>query len=55
MGDLANVKQEVTALSEKNIEFLSGLIANTKFGSVTIVIQDGLIVQIEKNEKIRIK
>lgn len=55
MGDLANTKQEATVLSEKNIELLSELIENTKFGSVTIVIQDGLIVQIEKNEKIRIK
>jgi hypothetical protein len=31
------------------------MVKQMHYGSVTIVIQDGKIVQIEKNEKIRIK
>lgn len=42
-------------LTEGNIELLSKLIGKTRYGYITIVIQDGVVVQIEKNEKIRIK
>jgi hypothetical protein len=31
------------------------LLGTMKFGSITLVVQDGKVVQIEKNEKIRIK
>ena len=35
---------------------LIGEIAGTvQYGSITIIIQDGKIVQIEKNEKIRVR
>jgi hypothetical protein len=30
-------------------------IKDIKFGSVTVIIQDGKIVQIEKNEKVRFR
>lgn len=33
---------------------LEEILQNMKFGSVTLVIQDGKIIQIEKNEKIRL-
>ncbi len=36
---------------QKIIEFLETI----KYGSVTIIVQDGKIMQIERNEKIRIK
>ncbi len=31
------------------------IISDIKFGSVTLIIQDGVLIQIEKNEKIRFK
>ncbi|MGM9936390.1 MAG: DUF2292 domain-containing protein [Candidatus Ornithomonoglobus sp.] len=31
------------------------IIGETKYGSVTLVIQDGVVVQIERQEKIRVK
>ncbi|MFL6562898.1 MAG: YezD family protein [Bacillus sp. (in: firmicutes)] len=30
------------------------MLATLKYGSITLVIQDGKIVQIEKNEKVRL-
>ncbi|WP_156187524.1 YezD family protein [Peribacillus loiseleuriae] len=31
------------------------MLVSLKFGSITIVVQDGKIVQIEKNEKVRLQ
>ena len=31
------------------------LLATMKYGSITLVVQDGVVVQIEKNEKVRLK
>lgn len=40
---------------EENIKLLLDYINKIKYGSVTVNIQDGKIVQIEKSEKIRIR
>ncbi|WP_236354660.1 YezD family protein [Konateibacter massiliensis] len=37
------------------VKLIYEMVKNMKFGSVTIAIQDGKIVQIEKIEKIRLK
>lgn len=37
------------------IEKLREMLGTMNYGSVTLVVQDNLIVQIEKNEKIRLK
>lgn len=42
-------------LNEKNINELRKILRGIKYGSVTLVIQDGVLIQIEKNEKIRLK
>lgn len=42
-------------VSDKEIKTIAEYIESIKFGSVNIVIQDGRIVQIEKNEKVRLK
>jgi hypothetical protein len=42
-------------IPQEILKKLEKLIKETKFGSVTIVIQDGHIVQIETNEKLRFK
>ncbi len=52
--------QEVNrAMPDKNnqeeIKKILQMIESIKYGSVTVMIQDGKIVQIEKNEKLRIK
>jgi hypothetical protein len=49
MSDL----QEI--VSNEVYDKLARYIQETKYGSVTIIIQDGKIIQIEKNEKVRFK
>lgn len=31
------------------------MLNNLSFGSITIIVQDGKVIQIEKNEKVRLK
>ncbi|MCP1145707.1 MULTISPECIES: YezD family protein [Bacillales] len=45
-------KQENIELALKNIE---KMISTLSYGSITVVIQDQHVVQIDKNEKIRLK
>jgi hypothetical protein len=40
---------------EETIGKIKETIASVNYGTVTLVIQDGHVVQIEKNEKIRLK
>lgn len=51
------MKQAQKEPSHKNahLETVNEMIQNIQYGSVTIVIQDGKVVQIEKVEKHRIK
>ncbi len=42
-------------VSAEDMKRLLGLLDSVRFGSVTLIIQDGRVVQIEKNEKVRIK
>lgn len=42
-------------VKEKDINKIIELIESIQYGSISIAIQDGYIVQIEKNEKLRIK
>lgn len=40
---------------EEDIRKIVTFVESVKYGSVNIIIQDGKIIQIEKNEKIRLK
>lgn len=40
---------------EETVENVKKMIDSMKFGTITLVIQDNYVVQIEKNEKIRLK
>lgn len=40
---------------ENYLDIIKRLAKEIKFGSISIVIQDGKVVQIERNEKYRIK
>ncbi|MGN0427668.1 MAG: YezD family protein [Agathobacter sp.] len=42
-------------VSKEAIQKIKEFIESVQFGSVNIIIQDGRIIQIEKNEKIRLK
>ena len=41
-------------LTEKELNAITQMIGSIRYGSVTIVIQDGKIVQIERSEKLRL-
>ncbi|WP_261797572.1 YezD family protein [Bacillus testis] len=36
-------------------DHLEVMLSNLKFGNITLVVQDGKVIQIEKNEKVRLK
>jgi len=40
---------------EQSLENIKKILTSMSHGSVTLVIQDNYVVQIEKNEKIRLK
>ena len=40
---------------EELFEHLENMLKTLKFGSITLIVQDGRIVQIEKNEKVRLQ
>ncbi|MCL7747138.1 YezD family protein [Halalkalibacter alkaliphilus] len=44
-------EQEFQRISKQLQELLKDL----KYGSVTLIVQDGKVIQLEKNEKVRIK
>lgn len=47
-------KQKSTNI-EETLDKIKETVESVKYGTVTLVIQDGYVVQIEKNEKIRLK
>ncbi|MDO5547942.1 MAG: YezD family protein [Eubacteriales bacterium] len=42
------------AISEKQMEMIQEIAENISYGTVTLVFQDGVLVQIDRNEKIRL-
>lgn len=50
-----SISFESNSISQENLEKLLELLKSVKYGSVTLVVQDGKVVQIERNEKIRFK
>ncbi len=55
MEEIRGREGKKSVVKEKDIKKIIELIESVKYGSISIVIQDGCIVQIEKNEKLRIK
>ncbi|MDT8718160.1 YezD family protein [Clostridium sp. 19966] len=41
--------------SSNYLNTLTDLLENIKYGTITLVIQDGVVIQIETTEKIRLK
>jgi hypothetical protein len=42
------------SLTEKTYNELVHMLTSLKFGSVTLIVQNGKVIQIEKNEKLRL-
>lgn len=42
-------------LEHSHLEMLEKLLSTTKYGCITLIVQDGKIVQIDKTEKHRLK
>jgi len=49
------VRVDTDKISTEKLEEILNMISQIKYGSLTLIIQDGIIVQIDRNEKIRIK
>lgn len=43
------------AVNKQIIEMLENLLNNMKYGSITLIVQDGKIIQVDKTEKHRLK
>lgn len=42
-------------ISDTDLKKIREFLETIQYGSVTVIVQDGKIIQIEKNEKVRIK
>lgn len=42
-------------IESKKLEEILRMVEQVKYGSITVIIQDGVIIQVDKNEKIRMK
>jgi hypothetical protein len=42
-------------IENKKLEEILKMVGEVKYGSITLIIQDGVIIQVDKNEKIRMK
>lgn len=47
--------QRSATISDEQVESIRLLAQNMRFGTLTLVFQDGKLIQIDKNEKIRLK
>ncbi len=56
MSDIKSGEQEIkTEILKRDLDQIIEMVKTVRYGSVTIIIQDHRIMQIEKNEKIRMK
>ncbi len=47
-------EEKKTEPADAYLEKIREFVSNTRFGSLTLIIQDGRVIQIEKTEKIRL-
>jgi hypothetical protein len=45
---------EETKVTKEDLQIIKEFIEDVRFGSVTAIVQDGRIIQIEKHEKVRL-
>jgi hypothetical protein len=49
------INLRLDCISDSDFKKLIELMSTVKFGSIQLIIQDGKVIQIEKNEKLRLK
>lgn len=49
------LNRKTDSISDEDFKKLLDLMESIRYGSITLIIQDGKVVQIEKNEKLRLK
>jgi hypothetical protein len=54
MTDEKDSRKETRPFSEDDLKRLTEILSTVRHGSVTLIIQDGKVVQIDRNEKIRL-
>ncbi len=47
--------KKMNAIHDSDINKIREFLETIQYGSVTVIIQDGKVIQIEKNEKVRMK
>lgn len=47
--------KKVNTISDNDIKKIKEFLETIQYGSVTVIVQDGKVIQIEKNEKVRLK
>lgn len=47
--------KKINAINDNDINKIREFLETIQYGSVTVIIQDGKVIQIEKNEKVRMK
>jgi len=50
-----NNENEKMKIINESLEKIVEMVAEIKYGSITLLIQNGFLIQIDRNEKIRIK
>ncbi len=55
VNDEVKVLKNSGILKKEEIRLIQDLISNLKYGFLTLKIQDGVLIQIDKNEKIRLR
>jgi hypothetical protein len=55
MGKQQNGVGKNEPISNEDLEKLLELLTTIRYGSVTLIVQDGKVVQIDRNEKMRLK
>lgn len=48
-------EKEQTIADNLNLKMIADMIKDIRYGSITVIIQDGKVIQIDKTEKVRIK
>ncbi len=55
VASIKYVDKKLNNLTDDKMKQIAKLVSEINYGSITLIIQDGVLVQIDKNEKIRIR
>ena len=48
-------EKDQTIADHSNLKMIAEMIKDIRYGSITVIVQDGKVIQIDKTEKVRIK